>query len=415
MADWPQYHRDALRTGAGPATPALDSPRRAWTRALDGKVYASPLIVGGRVIAATENDTVYSIDLRTSAVVWKRHLGTPVDASTLPCGDIFPVTGITGTPAADPLTGQLYVVAFVSGYHHVLFVLNLADGSVTRSTSIDPAGSAPLAQQQRGALALTPDYVYVAYGGLYGDCGPYHGYVVAVRRAGGSSIVYRTPSARESGIWAAMGVTVSLTGEVYAVTGNGSFSSSFDYSNTVLELSPELKLKSYFAPSNWRQLDAGDVDLGSVGPTVVPALDAALAIGKDGIVYLMRAGNLGGIGKQVASARVCDGAWGGTAWSGTRVFLPCINGLTAIDVTSGRISLAWRASTVRMASPIVASGAVWAIDVDSATLVALDPSSGAVVYRLGLGSSQHFATPAATQGFVVAPAGTSIVAVAVAP
>ena len=50
VADWPQYHRDALRTGAGPATPVLDSPRRAWTRSLDGRVYASPLIVGGRVI-----------------------------------------------------------------------------------------------------------------------------------------------------------------------------------------------------------------------------------------------------------------------------------------------------------------------------------------------------------------------------
>ncbi len=415
MADWPQYHRDALRTGSGPATPALDSPRRAWTKALDGKLYASPLIVGGRVIAATENNTVYSIDLRTSAVVWKRHLGTPVDAGTLPCGDIFPVTGITGTPAADPLTGQLYVVAFLSGYHHMLFVLNLADGSVSRSTPIDPSGSVPIAQQQRPALALTPDYVYVAFGGLYGDCGPYHGYVVAVRRAGGNSIVYRTPSARESGVWTSMGVTVSLGGEVYAVTGNGSLSSSFDYSNTVLEFSPELKLKGYFAPNNWRDLDAGDVDLGSVGATLLPPLDVTLAIGKDGIVYLLRAGNLGGIGKQVASARVCDGAWGGTAWSGGRVFLPCINGLTAIDVAASRMSLAWRASGVRLASPIVAAGAVWAIDVDTATLFALDPSTGAVLYRLGLGSSQHFATPAATQGFVVAPAGTSIVAVAVAP
>jgi len=415
VADWPQYHRDALRTGVGPATPALDSPRRAWTKALDGKVYASPLIVGGRVIAATENDTVYSMDLRSGAVVWKRHLGTPVGASTLPCGDISPVTGITGTPAADPLSGQLYVVAFVSGYHHLLFVLNLADGSVARSIPIDPSGSVPLVQQQRPALALTPNYVYVAYGGLYGDCGPYHGYVVAVRRAGGSSIVYRTPTARESGVWTAMGVTVADTGDVYAVTGNGSFSSSFEYSNTVLDFSPDLKLKGYFAPANWRELDAGDVDLGTVGATVLPALHAVVAVGKDGILYLLREGQLGGIGRQVAALRVCDAAYGGTAWSGTRVFVPCTNGVTAVDVASGRVALAWRASGVRLASPIVAAGAVWAIDVDTSILFALDPGSGAVLYRLGLGSTTHFSTPAATQGFVVAPAGTSIVTVAVAP
>ena len=415
VADWPQYHRDALRTGAGPATPVLDSPRRAWAKSLDGRVYASPLIVGGRVIAATENDTVYAIDLRSGAVAWSRHLGTPVDARTLPCGNISPVTGITGTPAADPLSGQLYVVAFVSGYHHVLFVLNLADGSVSRSVPVDPAGSVPAVQQQRSALALTPGYVYIAYGGLAGDCGPYHGYVVAVPRAGGTPLAYRTPSARESGLWTPMGVTVLDTGDVYAVTGNGSFSSSFDFSNTVLELSADLKLKGYFAPANWRQLDAADIDLGSVGATVLPALGVVLAIGKDGILYLLREGALAGIGGSVAAARVCDGAFGGSAWFAGRVFLPCTNGLVAIDVTTGGMSVAWRAPGVRVASPILAAGAVWAIDLYSATLFAVDPGSGAVLYQLGLGATPHFATPAATQGFVVAPAASSIVAVAVAP
>jgi streptogramin lyase len=65
-----------------------------------------------------------------------------------------------------------------------------------------------------------------------------------------------------------------------------------------------------------------------------------------------------------------------------------------------------------MGSPIVAGGAVWAIDVDSATLYALDPASGAVMYSVGLGSAEHFSTPAATQGYVVAPAGAAVVAVA---
>ena len=415
LADWPQYHRDAARTGVGPASPALGNPRRAWRAPVDGQVYAAPLVVGGRVIVATENNTVYSLDLTSGATVWRSHLGQPVDAGSLPCGDIEPVTGITGTPAADPQSGDLYVVAFLAGYRHVLFTLSLADGSVRRQQGVDPSGSMPQVQQERGALAIGSGYVYVPLGGLFGDCGNYHGYVVAVPVAGGQAVVYRTPSARESGIWSSMGPTVSDTGTVYVTTGNGSAASSFDYSNSVLQLSPDLKLEGYFAPSNWRSLDASDTDLGSVGVALLPALGVVVSIGKEGVVYMLRTSSLGGVGGEAAARRVCSGAWGGSAWSGSTVYLPCSDGLVAVSVAGGGVSVAWRATAVHTGSPIVAAGAVWAIDEHSATLYALDPDSGGVVYSLGLGSAQHFSTPAATQGYVVTPAGSSVVAVATGP
>jgi outer membrane protein assembly factor BamB len=379
-------------------------------------VYASPLIVGGHVIVATENNTVYALDVASGATVWKSHLGAPVNAAALPCGDISPVTGITGTPAADPQTGDLFVVAFLAGYRHVLFTLSLATGSVVRQQVVDPPGSSPQVEQERGALALGSGFVYVPFGGLYGDCGNYHGYVVAVPVGGGGlAAVYRTPSARESGIWSSMGLTVSDSGTVYVATGNGSAASSFDYSNSVLQLSPDLKLQGYFAPSNWRSLDASDTDLGSVGVALLPALGALVSIGKEGVVYVLRVGNLGGVGGQAAARRVCAGAWGGTAWSGSTVYLPCQDALVAVSVSPGDVAVAWRAAQVHMGSPIVAGGAVWAIDVDSATLFALDPESGAVMYSLALGSAEHFSTPAATTGYVVAPAGTAVVAVATSP
>jgi outer membrane protein assembly factor BamB len=170
----------------------LASPKVAWTVSVDGDVYASPLIVAGHVIVATENNTVYSLDLFTGAVIWTIHLGQPVDAASLPCGDIGPVTGITGTPAADPASGLLYVVAFLGARHHMLFTLKLVDGTVASQQDIDPAGSTPAVQQQRGALAVGANYVYVPLGGLYGDCGPYHGYVVAVPRAGGAARATRS-------------------------------------------------------------------------------------------------------------------------------------------------------------------------------------------------------------------------------
>jgi outer membrane protein assembly factor BamB len=411
--DWPEYHQNPARTGVGPGSLPLTSPREAWRNTVDGDVYASPLIVSGHVLVATENNTVYSLDLFSGAVVWKEHLGDPVDAATLPCGNIQPVTGITGTPAADVFAGRLYVVAFLRGFHHVLFTLSLVDGSVVTQQMVDPAGSVPSAQQQRGALAIWSSHVYIPFGGLYGDCGDYHGYLVAVPAVGtvvGSpTLVYRTPVTREAGIWNPAGATIAPSGSVYVVTGNGSATQSFAYSNSVIELSPDLQVRSFFAPSNWRSLDASDVDLGSVGATYVSSIGAVVAIGKDGVAYLLSAGHLGGVGGQVASRSVCAGAWGGTAWLGQRVWIPCSDGLVALDVTESSISVAWKAPRPRLGSPIVAAGAVWAIEPDSGQLLALDLTSGAVLYDLSLGQARHFSTPAATEGFVVAPAGAEVV------
>jgi outer membrane protein assembly factor BamB len=410
-ADWTEYHQNSARAGVGPATPTLSSPGVAWKAAVDGDVYASPLIVAGHVLAATENNTVYSLDLFTGSVVWKQHLGEPVDASSLPCGNITPVTGITGTPAADTRTGRLYVVAFLRSRHHMLFTLSLTDGTVLSQQDVDPPGSSPSVQQQRGALALGQNFVYVSFGGLYGDCGAYHGYVVAVPLKGGSALAWKVPSAREAGIWTPQGPTIGPDGSVYVVTGNGESRSAFDYSNAVVQLSPDLQsVRSYFAPSNWVSLNESDTDLGSVGATVMPALGVVVAVGKQGVAYVLKPGALGGIGGQLASKAICSGAFGGTAWSGSTIYVPCVNGLYAVSVSSTSIDQLWRARRPDLASPIIAAGAVWAID-NSGTLFALDPSSGAVVYSVGLGSAQHFSTPAATEGFVVVPAGRSIAAI----
>ena len=411
--EWAQYHRDSGRSGLGPAEPALSDPKVAWNVAVDGDVYASPLIVAGHVIVATENNTVYALDLFTGAAIWKQHLGDPVASASLPCGNIRPVSGITGTPAIDLASGRLYVVAYLSGHHHVLFVLSLVDGAVTSQQDVDPVGSTPVAQQQRGALAIGSGYVYVPFGGLFGDCGQYRGYVVGVPLVGGAARVYAVPAGRGAGIWAPQGVTVGGDGSVYVATGNA-FSLRFAYGDSVLQLTPDLSsLRSYFAPSNWAALDAGDVDLGSTGVALLPPLGRAFVIGKEGTAYLLAPGSLGGIGGQVASRRVCSGAWGGTAWLGTVVFVPCSDGLYALSVGDTSIDVAWRAGHPALASPIVSAGVVWAIERSSAMLFALDPASGRVVYSVGLGGAQQFGTPAATDGFVVAPAGQHVVAVAV--
>jgi outer membrane protein assembly factor BamB len=386
----------------------------AWTANVDGAVYASPLIVDGHVIAATENNTVYALDLYSGSVVWKNHLGQPVDAGSLPCGNIGPVSGITGTPAADPATGRLYVVAYLHSHHHMLFALSLADGSLVSQRDVDPPLSDPIVQQERGALALGAGYVYVPLGGLDGDCGFYHGYLEAVPVAGGAIHTFQVPTTREAGIWSAQGVTIAHSGSVLAVTGNGAPPYTFGYSDSVLELSPDLRLYTYFAPSNWESLNAGDTDLGSVGATLVPSLGMVVAIGKEGVAYLLKMDHLGGIGGQLAQRSICDGAWGGTATSGHIVYIPCSNGLYALEISESALAVAWHVPHPALASPIVAAGAVWAIEPSTGNLYALNPASGATLYEVSLGKAQHFSTPAATEGYVVTPAGSKVVAISTA-
>src|SRR5256885_292076 len=114
QADWTTYHRDGLRSGYAPGTPALGTLRAAWTARLDGAVYGQPLVVRGKVVAATENDTVYALAPDTGRVLWHRHLGTPQPRSGLGCGNIDPL-GITGTPVYDPSTGLVFAVAETAG------------------------------------------------------------------------------------------------------------------------------------------------------------------------------------------------------------------------------------------------------------------------------------------------------------
>jgi outer membrane protein assembly factor BamB len=139
-----------------------------------------------------------------------------------------------------------------------------------------------------------------------------------------------------------------------------------------------------------------------------------MVIGKDGVAYLLKADRLGGIGGQITSRAVCPAAFGGTAWSGTTVFVPCTDGLYALSLTASSISVMWHTLHPALGSPIVTAGAVWGVEPSSGNLYAVNPSTGEQLYSTPLGGAQHFGTPAATEGFVVVPAGRSIAAITTA-
>src|ERR1039457_5601704 len=74
----------------------------------------------------------------------------------------------------------------------------------------------------------------------------------------------------------------------------------------IIRLGPGAKFSGnpayYFTPSNWKTLDDGDVDLGGSGPVLIDVPGATpsqlvVALGKNGVAYLLDRNNLGGIGK----------------------------------------------------------------------------------------------------------------------
>ncbi len=412
-ADWPLYHLDAGRTGNQLAFPMFGgSLSEAWFAKLDGAAYAEPLVVDGQVIAVTENDSVYALDPATGSILWRQNLGTPVRLSTLPCGDIDPL-GITGTPAYDAATGSVFMVAEEAGSHHVLYALDASTGAVRWSRNVDVSGDSPITHQQRPALAVANGYVYIGFGGLAGDCGQYKGKVVGVPTSGsGGTIAYRVPVKREGAVWATGGPVIDSSGNLYVSTGNGSSTTSYDGSDSVIELSPTLQMIGRFAPSNWASDNAQDLDLGSTNPVLVPG-GWVFQVGKRGTGYVMHQGALGGIGGQVSSASVC-GAYGGMAQDGSTIYVPCRTAIRQVTIgADGKLTVGWLTKSGVGGGPaVVGGGAVWSLNVANGHLYALDPATGAALASISVGTLPHFASPTLWGGQVLVGTMSGVVAIA---
>jgi outer membrane protein assembly factor BamB len=404
---WTTYHADNTRSGNAPSVNFTSISLRWRSTHLDGQVYAEPLFLGDSVFVATENNSIYALNISTGAVIWRQNFGSPVLGSVLPCGDIDP-SGITGTPVVNPSSRLIYAVAFLNPPHHVLFAIGVDDGKIRFQQKVDPQGMDPTVQQQRAALSLANGYVFVPYGGLDGDCGDYHGWVVGVPANGsGEAISYQVPTSREGGVWAASGAAIDSSGNLFIATGNGESSTSFDHGDSVIELSPSLQELGFFAPSNWAQLNAADTDLGSVGPVFVSG-HTLFQIGKEGVGYLLNASALGGIGGQLFSANVCSGAYGGLAYSQSYVFIPCTDGLVAVKVTGSSFQVAWRSTDFFAGPPIITGNAIWTVD-RSGTLhvFTLD---GREKFTFEVGTVDNFITPSSGSGKVFVAAGDQILA-----
>jgi len=301
-----------------------------------GNVYAQPLYIddgpGGRatVIAVTESNNVYALDALDGSVIWVRNVGPAVSADDLICTKFDPM-GITGTPIVDLASRALFLDAMITPdggttKKQLIFSLNVDTGNINPGWPVDVEATASYnglnftaaIQQQRPALGIVGNILYVGYGSMM-DCSQWHGWLVGVPIDNPASVTAwaaaTTAGTHGGAIWG-IGSVASDGTSPFVTTGNTSGTGGvWGGGEAVIRFQPgpifSGSPSDYWAPTNWQSLDQSDSDLGASGPLLVDVPGATpshlvVAMGKDRNAYLVNRDNLGGISQPLASAQVAS-------------------------------------------------------------------------------------------------------------
>jgi hypothetical protein len=352
----PTAQYDNSRTGAN-LNETILTPRnvnaaqfgRVFMLPVDGDVYAQPLYipklpmpgkgVHNVVFVATEHNSVYAFDAagQPETPLWQVSFSNPgagvntVPAQAAQCPFIAPEIGITSTPVIDAASGTMYVLARTvernrngeALYYQRLHALDIATGRERPASPVviraSVRGSSlfglisretafhALLENPRAAMLLSNGNVYMAWGSSC-DVGPYHGWVLSydARTLKQTGVLNTSPDSNESGIWqSGAGIAADSQGNVYTVTGNGTFDASGsggrDFGDSAIKLGFEngaLAVRDYFTPFNEGSLNRRDDDLGSSGPVLLPDQPGPhphvlVAGGKDGVIYVIDRDRMG--------------------------------------------------------------------------------------------------------------------------
>ncbi len=463
-----QYQANAQRNGVivDPAITLATAPNmhvdERFVSSIDGTVHAQPLFVDGlgtgkdMVLVATDKNQVYALDATTGTPLWTNTVGTPVPLGKLPCGGGIDPYGIIGTPIVDLASRRMFLDAMTTPdggttVQHLIFALSIDDGSVVPGWPVDANAAVTSAgvpflskyQGERGALAIMGGNVYVPFGGLAGDCGTYHGWVVEVQMSDATKVKAWATSGLGGGIWGPGGLA-SDGARVYGSTGNTIGVKAWAGGEAVVALPSGVAFSGaaddYWVASDWQLLDNADADLGGTGPIVfdLPGSTPSqliLAAGKDGYARVMDRNHLGGIVPPAAVVFAIDSSiiGGATLYStdqGTFAAMrgDCLNGkgmLGAVSIAPGApptMAVAWCANQNGSGSPItttsdgVHDAIVWAMGTSGAAgvkgdnrLHGFDGRTGAVVFDGGgpgdvMSEVSQWATPIAAKGRIFAAA-----------
>ena len=203
--------------------------------AVDGQIYAQPLVAGGVMIdgaprnvvyVATMHNSLYAFDADdagSTRPLWQVNFGRSVPAEFLKSDSIRIEVGILSTPVIDLSRNTIFAVSdtFEGGTPVFrLHALDLSDGSEKQGGSVeikalvDGDGDSsrngkipldPVQHIQRPGLLLANGRVYIAFGS-HEDAYPYHGWVLAydasdIRRQ--AAVFNTTPHGGSASVWQA--------------------------------------------------------------------------------------------------------------------------------------------------------------------------------------------------------------------
>jgi hypothetical protein len=284
---------------------------RIFSYSVDGQIYAQPLYVPNVTIpnlgihnviyVETQNDSLYAFDadgLSPTALFQVSFVNpaagiTPVSCKTdgntdISCG-VYPIYGINSTPVIDSTTNTIYLVTRTDNngkYYQTLHAIDITSGVEKFGGPVNISGSVPgtgaesvkgvvafdsLKDVQRAGLLLLNGTVYIGWAGAY------HGWIMGYNAANlpqQTAIFNTTPNEKLGGVWGAgNGLVADSSGDIYAAVGDAIFDANTggsDYGDSLIKLSPELKVIDYFTPNDETCRESNDLDLGSAGPILLP-------------------------------------------------------------------------------------------------------------------------------------------------
>ncbi|MBV9719950.1 MAG: PQQ-binding-like beta-propeller repeat protein [Candidatus Eremiobacteraeota bacterium] len=440
--DWPLFGFDSARSSFNSSETTLTVAnvhglREQWQTSLGAVADSTPILLQRVRIKRTYRTMLYQttmsgatlgIDAASGSILWRFTTQGPHYTHS--------------TPAADPSGNAIYAAGLDGKVHK----LNAATGREIRTSGFPARVTRmPSSEAIESPLNVANGYLYATTSGYDGDAPPYDGHVVAVNLGSGKKTVFNSlcsdkhgllgpngcPQQR-SGIWARGGAVVdpesSMNGRVYASTGNGDFNANaggHNYGDSVVSLSADLgNLLGSYTPTDYQQLQNGDVDLGSTAPAMLPVQSTSQTPlmlaqgGKDAVLKLVNRAALPGLGNELQLLEMPQGLFSAAAvWTDASknawLFLGFSYVVEAYQLkTNGsgqsKLALMWQSSPGQTngegTSPVVANGIVF-VAFDGA-LFALNAINGNVLWNSAkYGSSKsigpvHWQSPIVVNGSV---------------
>jgi hypothetical protein len=297
-----------------------------------GAMWASPLYLQngpngkGVFFAVTTGNDVFALDETSGAQVWKHNIGSSPTANggNPTCGNIHPL-GIISTPVINATTTPptIYVAGAIgttSIMSHQVHALSTTDGTEMSGWPVNVSSATSgsiifdtVHENQRSALSLVGNTLYVAYGGHIGDCGGYHGWVIGIDTQDPAMRGAWATAGQGEGIWGSAGMASDGNG-VFALTGNNTAAGVTTHADSeeAVRITGMGTMSDSFYASSWKTMDSGDADLGASNPVYVTQTGSTpskmlVVVSKDGHMYLLDATALGGMGGQKVDFMVANG------------------------------------------------------------------------------------------------------------